>query len=288
MRNQAQSWIAKLILGGIALSFVLWGIGDYFTGGGLQAVAEVDGKPVSEAEFYQVYERQLNAYRAMLGKRFSKELADNMGLKQDTIQIIINRHLMLAIAEELGLTAPAATVLARVQANPAFQSAGSFDTRRYRVLTRNMGFRTPADYEAETRLNLMVDALQNAIMASAIVSEQEIRDRFTAEYEKRQLAAIIVDPDSMKAKATVSDEQARAYYEAHRDKYRSPLRLKLAMVDIAPEALAADITVDEKEIRAAYESRAGEFSKPEQRRARHILVRTRKGMSDEERDRKST
>ena len=45
MRNQAQSWIAKLILGGIVLSFALWGIGDYFMGSQVEYVAEVDGKP---------------------------------------------------------------------------------------------------------------------------------------------------------------------------------------------------------------------------------------------------
>ncbi|MDQ6976188.1 MAG: SurA N-terminal domain-containing protein, partial [Mariprofundaceae bacterium] len=41
MRNQAQSWLAKLLLGGIALSFALWGIGDYFMGGRSENVAEV-------------------------------------------------------------------------------------------------------------------------------------------------------------------------------------------------------------------------------------------------------
>lgn len=280
MRNQAQSWIAKLILGGIALSFALWGIGDYFMGGSLVTVAEVDGKPVSEAEFYQAYERQLNTYRAMLGKQFSKSTIDAMGIKQDTIQTIINRRLMLDEATHLGLTAPETTVLARVRSNPAFQSAGSFDAQRYRILTRNMGFRTPADYETDLRLNLMVDALQQSIISSANVNEQEIRDRFAVEYEQREIAAIIIDPDSLRAKANVSDEQARAYYEAHKENYRSPLRLKLTAVDISPAALAVDIAVDDEEVRAAYESRKEEFFKPEERQARHILIRVNDSATD--------
>ena len=67
MRNQAQSWIAKVILGGIVLSFALWGVGDYFTGSQVEYVAEVDGKPITDSIFSQAYERQLNTYRAKDG-----------------------------------------------------------------------------------------------------------------------------------------------------------------------------------------------------------------------------
>ncbi len=271
MRKHAQSWISKVILGGIILSFALWGVGDYFLGSRVQVVAEVDGNPIPDSAFAQAYERQLNMYRALLGDKFSKEMIDRMGVKQETVQTIINRQLMLDEAMETGLTAPEATLLARVRANPAFQASGSFDQNRYRILTRNMGFRTPTDYEAEQRLNLMVDALQKGIINSADVNDEQIRDRFAAEYETRVIAAIIVDPASLESKINITDEAAREYYEAHKENYRSPLRLKLAVVEIEPGV--DDIEIDENEIQAAYEEQRDRFSKPEQRHARHILVR---------------
>jgi len=86
MRNHAQSWLAKLILGGVALSFVLWGIGDYFFGGKVEPVASINGKPISSTDFYRAYERQLGAYRAMLGKQFSKQLIKGLHVKENTLQ----------------------------------------------------------------------------------------------------------------------------------------------------------------------------------------------------------
>jgi len=272
MRNHAQSWIAKLILGGVALSFVLWGIGDYFTHSRTQTIAEVDGTPISDGEFNLAYERQMNTYRSLLGKQFSKKAMEALGLKQETIQTLINRHLILSEAERMGLVAPQDVLLATVRSNPSFQSAGSFDPQRYQALTRNLGFRTPTDYEASLRLDLIAEALQKALTQSATASAQAVRDKYAHDFEQREVAALIVDPSSLEKKINISDKQTRAWYESHKDAYRSPLRLVLNVVSIDPKKLAGDITVDEADIQAAYNERKDRYTQPETRRARHILI----------------
>ncbi len=283
MRKHAKSWVAKIILGGIALSFVLWGVGDYFTGGNTEPVATINDSPVSNAEFYQAYNRQINYYRSMLGKQFSKDLIKSLNVKDTTLQTIINRRIMLNSAMELGLTAPNAVVLATVTNNPSFQSAGAFDPQRYQVLTRNMGFGSEQDYENDVRLNVMVDALQQAIVGSVHVSEAEIRERFDREYEQRVLAAIVVDPVSVMDQITVSEADAKAWYESHKGDYQSPLRIKVNTVEIDPRALAVDLSVDETDIQAAYNAKKDSFVEPEQRKARHMLIKVKSDTSETER-----
>jgi len=273
MRNHAKGWIAKIILGGIALSFMLWGVGDYFTGGGAEPVAAINEKPIGANEFYVAYERQLNAYRSMLGNQFSKEMADSLNLKETTLQTLINRRIILDVASEIGLAAPASVVLDRVQSDPTFQSAGRFDVQRYHILTRNMGFGSSQDYENDLRLNIMVDALQRAMLDSSYVSEAEVRDRFNQLYEQRVLSAIVVDAGSLLSKVKVDDAMAKAWYEDKRANYQSPLRIQVNMVEINPRALAVDASVDEAEVRAAYDKRKAEFSREEQRKARSILAK---------------
>jgi len=273
MRNQAQSWLAKLILGGIALSFVLWGVGDYFLGGRIEPIAEIDGQKIESGEFYQAYERQLNNYRAMLGAQFNKSMIASLGIKENTLQTIINRRLMLGVANDLHLTAPESVVFASVASNPAFQEASGFDPQRYRILTRNMGYASPQDYENELRLNLMVDGLQKAILDSARVNDSEVRDRFNSDYQQRELAAIIVDPASLLDKVNVDEAAANAWYESHKDNYRSPLRIEITAVDINPADIARDLVVSEADIKTAYEEKKATFSQPEERRAQHILIK---------------
>ncbi len=240
MRNQAQSWIAKVILGGIALSFGLWGIGDYFRGSHVSYVAEVDGKGITDTDFAQNYERQLNNYRALLGAKFSKQLVAQMGLKNTTLQTMINRQLMLDEASRMGLVSSDAALLAYVQSNPSFQEAGVFNPQRYQALTRNLGFRTTRDYENETRINLMIDALQKAIIDSAQVSDEEIRAQFEREYAKRTIAAVMIDPQSLMKDITIDDAAARAWYDTHKQGYKSKLKVKVAAVEIDPKKIAQD------------------------------------------------
>jgi len=280
MRNQAQSWIAKIILGGIALSFALWGVGDYFMGSQVKTVAEVDGKAITDGTFYQSYERELNNYRAMLGKQFSKEMIEQIGLKEQVIQTLINRKLMLDEAARMGLAAPEAALMASVQANPAFQSVNGFDANRYKIMTRNMGFRTTRDYEDEQRVNLMIDALQKAVVNSGRISDNEIRNQFDREFQKRVLSAIIVDPTSMLKKVKVDETQAHDYYETHLQNYRSPLKVRLAALEISPETFANDMTVEAADVEALYQQRYAEFSQPEKRRASHIVIRNNRDASE--------
>lgn len=283
MRNHAKSWVAKIILGGIALSFVLWGVGDYFTGGNTEPVATINGNPVSNGEFYQAYNRQVNYYRSMLGKQFSKDLLHSLNVKDTTMQTIINRRIMLDIASQMGLTAPNAVVIATVTNNPSFQSAGTFDPKRYQALTRNMGFGSEQDFENDIRLNVMVDALQQAIVGSVQVSEAEIHERFNREYEQRVLAAIVVDPLSVMDQVKVSEADAQAWYDEHKGDYQSPLRVKVNTVEIDPRALAADMSVDEADIQALYDAKKDSLTEPEERKARHILIKVKSDSSEADR-----
>ena len=279
MRKHTQGWIAKVILGAIILSFALWGVGDYFTGNQVETIAEIDGDAIYDVEFAETYRRQLATYANMLGDQFNKELAEQLGVKNETIQTMVNRRLMLIEANELGLAVPDQAVLATVQSNPAFRDANQFNTGRYQALVRQMGFATPRDYEKYLRQSIMIDTLQKAIVESASVSDAEVKARFNASFEKRVLAALIVNPSSLKPSIKVSDEQARDWYESHTSAYQSPLKVELQVVDINAQDLMDEVSISDEDVAQAYADRQSEFGTPEKRQAAHILVRVAKDAS---------
>jgi len=281
MRKHAQGWLAKVILGAIILSFALWGVGDYFTGNQVSTVAEIDGKPIYDADFVETYRRQLGRYQNMLGEQFTKELADQLGVKNETIQTMINRRLMLTEAENLGLIVPDQAVLGTVQSDPAFQEAKGFSTTRYQGLIRQMGFPSARDYENYLRQSIMIDTLQRSLTESATVTDAEVLARFKSKYEKRVLSALIVDPDSLKPDVKVSDQQAREWYESHPSLYQSPLKVDLQTVEIDASKLSSDVVVTDADVEQAYADRQSEFTDEEKRRASHILVRVARDAAED-------
>jgi len=281
MRKHTEGWIAKVILGGIILSFALWGVGDYFTGNQVETAAEIDGEAIYDVEFAETYRRQLARYSQMLGDQFSKELADQLGVKNETIQTMINRHLMLKEAQTLGLVVPNQAVLGTLQSNPAFRVDKSFSNARYQSLVAQMGFASPRDYENFLRQSIMIDTLQKGISDAVSVSEEEVLHRFKTKFEKRVLASLVVNPDSLKKAIKVDDAQARDWYEAHANQYQSPLKVEVQLVEISGKDLLKEIEVSAQDIERAYEERQAEFGTPEKRKASHILVRVAKDASED-------
>ncbi|MDQ7004264.1 MAG: SurA N-terminal domain-containing protein [Ghiorsea sp.] len=280
MRNHTQGWIAKVILGAIILSFALWGVGDYFTGNQVETVAEVDGEAILDVDFATTYQRQLQTYANMFGEQFTKEMADQLGVKNETIQTMINRKLMLMEANHMGLVTPDEAVLATVQSTPQFREQGKgFSPIRYQALIRQMGFVSPRDYENYLRQNIMIDTLQSAIVESSRVSDEEVQARFKANFEKRVLMALIVDPQSLQSTIEVNDDEAHDWYETHESLYQSPLKVVVNAVEINAQDLMNEISISDADIEQAYAERQAEFGTPEKRKAAHILVRVAKDAS---------
>ncbi|OIQ00673.1 MAG: peptidylprolyl isomerase [Zetaproteobacteria bacterium CG2_30_46_52] len=281
MRKHAQGWLAKVLLGGIILSFALWGVGDYFSGNQIEKVAEIDGEIINNVDFLNNYQRQLSSYRNMLGDQFSKALADQLGVKNETIQTMVNRKLMLMEAAHLGLAAPDQAVLGTVQSNPAFKQGNNFDVNRYQSLVRQMGFSAPRDYEEFLRLNILIESLQQAITNTASITDEEVMARFKAKYEQRVLAALVVNPEDLIAGIEVSDEAAREWFASHGSLYQSPLKAAVQAVEINAADLVNDVEISEAMIEQAYVERQSEFITPEKRRASHILVRVERDAAPE-------
>ena len=282
MRKHTEGWIAKVILGAIILSFALWGVGDYFTGNQVETIAEVNGEAILDVEFATTYQRQLANYANMLGEQFTKELAERLGVKNETLQTMINRKLMLMETQHMGLVSPDEAVLATVQGTPQFREEGKgFSPTRYQALIRQMGFASPRDYENYLRQNIMIDTLQNAIISAATVSDAEVKAKFDASFEKRVIAALIVDPETLKANIEVNDDEARDWYETHESLYQSPLKVELQVVDINMADVMDNLSVSDAEIEQAYNERQAEFGTPEKRRASHILIRVPRDASEE-------
>jgi len=280
MRKHAQGWLSKVILGAIIVAFSLWGVEGYFSGNQIETVAEVDGEIIHNVEFGETYRRQLASYANMLGDQFSKELADQLGVKEETIQTMINRKLMLMEAASLGLVVPDQAVLGTVRSTPAFQQDNSFNVARYEALVRQMGFASPRNYENYLRQSIVIDTLQKGVTESAVVSDEEVMARFKRKFEKRVLAALIVKPEALQADIEVTDSQARDWYDAHASLYQSPLKVELQAVEINAAELVADMEISEDDIQEAYEAKQSEFATAEKRRASHILVRVAQDASE--------
>ena len=70
-----KSWVIKIFLGLIALSFAAWGVGDIFRGNSDPTVASIGNIKVRASELVREYNRELEQLRRLSGGQIDAEQA---------------------------------------------------------------------------------------------------------------------------------------------------------------------------------------------------------------------
>jgi len=83
-----------------------------------------------------------------------------------------------------------------------------------------------------------------------------------------------------KEQANVSDDEVRAYYDAHNAEFMLPERMTVEYIRIKGNDYTID-TPDDATLQAYYNEHTAVYSEPEQRHATHILLTTEKSGGDE-------
>ena len=87
LRQKAGSWVVKVLLLLLVVSFAIWGIGDVFFGGVQNpTVAKVGGSEISAGELSEAFNRSLNDLQRRLGSSIDREQAIRLGLMQQSLQ----------------------------------------------------------------------------------------------------------------------------------------------------------------------------------------------------------
>ena len=105
MRQRARSlWIKALFLV-IALVFGFFGIGSFGDDSQVQIVVTVDDEPITLQEFQRAYRNVESNYREIYKERFTPELAQQMNLRQQTLDQLVDARLLAKEARRIGFSA---------------------------------------------------------------------------------------------------------------------------------------------------------------------------------------
>ncbi len=269
IRSFARSWIMKVLLALLVVSFAIWGIGDVFTGGAGNVVARVGDLEVTAQELDDSFRRTLQQLQQQSSEPVTRSDAIRFGLLEQTLQSLVAQRLLDAEAKAIGMTTSDEAVARLISEEPAFQVDGRFDRERFQLLLRQNGLDENA-FAEQLRAERTRDALAGSIRAigpppAALVDR--LADRF-AESRKGELLVVprarfadVAPPDDAPLEAFLAERQARFQAAERRD---------IAAVLLSPELLVDEIAVDEQVLRERYDARRDAYTTPEVRTVRQL------------------
>jgi peptidyl-prolyl cis-trans isomerase D len=278
LRQKAQSTVIQVIIVVIILVFVFWGVGGN-QGNGINAVATVNDEPITYGEYQRAYDARVSQLREQLGGNIPDGLLQTLGVKEQVIDDLVQRALIKEAAGEIGLLVGDDEVRARIQEMEAFKNDGVFDVGWYKqILAGNR--MTATEFEITMKSDMLLGKVMEHLKRFGGVAESELRDRFDYDYRQKKISYVALKPADFVEKVVIADEALTTFFAEHQDNYRPAAQIKLKYV-LFPFVGSGDLEIPAETIAAYYEQHKDEYVVPEQRRARHILVMTAEGDSEE-------
>jgi peptidyl-prolyl cis-trans isomerase D len=266
LRNVAQTWVAKLLLALLGLSFIGWGASSTLLGAinGNAAIKAGDSE-VSPVDYRLAYDRQLASLSQRFGQRLTREQADAIGISNQVQGQLVAGVLLDEQARKMSLGLSKDRLAQLAAEDPAFQGAnGQFSSAQFDAVLRNAGM-TPQNYldnrAQVARRQQIVEAVADGIKAPDTL----IKAIATYKGESRTIEYVAMPKNFISSVADPSDADLKTYFEANKEVYGAPQYRKVSYVKLEASDIANPATVTPEEIKAEYEKNIARYSTPETR-----------------------
>ena len=266
-------------------SFVLFGIEGYtrFNESG-EAVATVNGKEITKAEWDQAHQQESQRLREAM-PTLDARMLDSAEARYATLERLVRQRLLGAAADKLNLYTSDARLARDLQQNEAIATLrkpdGSLDVEAYRQLVARQGM-TPEMFEARVRADLSQRQVSQGILGSGFAPTALASISLNAFFERRQVRLARFESADFAAQVKPSDADIEAFYNANQASFQAPEQADIEYLVLDAAALQNAVVFNEADVRTYYEQNASRMSGTEERRARHILLSVPAGASAED------
>jgi peptidyl-prolyl cis-trans isomerase D len=284
LREYSNNLFFKLLMGVIAITFVLsFGVGGFF-GDRKEVVAKVNDQEILLKEYREAYENRMRTFQEQFGENAEK-FAEQLNLRQQVFNQLIDRHLLLTDAVELNLLATDLELQDFIRRQAYFQKNGQFDYDTYEtVLSQNRIVRH--EYEGSLRTDLLLSKKQQLLGTGLVISSTEVEQAYRMNFENIEVEYVFFDPKLFLNKTTVNQVDLRRYHQEHPDEFQTLNQFKIEFYTLSTDYYKDIVNVREREVRRYYKKNTESYVTPPQIKARHILLKLPPDSSEETRTEK--
>jgi peptidyl-prolyl cis-trans isomerase D len=248
-RKHARGWFMLGIIVIIIIVFVLY-FGSNRGSKSADAIAIIDGKVISEAEFHNEYGKLLDMARMRYGASMTPEMIKKMDIKKMAYDSLLNRQIIIAKAADLKVQISDEELRNAIMSLPSLQTDGVFDERKYQQLLRYNKM-SAEDFENMQRIDLTANKIENLIREGIKISDKEIFDVYAAQNQKIDVAFIQVSAKDIKKKIAPTEAELEAYLKNNSNRFHVSEQVKIRYLSFSGSDFAPAI-VNDSDIRDYY------------------------------------
>jgi peptidyl-prolyl cis-trans isomerase D len=275
IHKATSNWLGRIVtgvlLGLIALSFAVWGVGDIFRGFGRSTVATIGKAEINIDQFRQLYNERLQQLARQIGRPVTADQARLLGLDRQLLQQMLAEMALDQNARQLGLGLSDAEIAKGITGEAMFRGpTGQFDRARFEQVIRQAGY-TEARYVAEQRRLSLRREITETITGDLTVPKLALEAQNRYENEQRGIEYVVLGPAQAGDIPAPAPEVLTKYFEERKVLFRAPEYRKVTLLTVTPSELARSTEISDADVKAAYERRRTSYVTSEKRQLQQIV-----------------
>jgi peptidyl-prolyl cis-trans isomerase D len=270
MRQQAGSWLIKVLLGAIVIVFIFWGVGSFRAQRGGR-VALINGDPITLDDYREAYNTLIERLRNRFGNNLNEDMIKMLRVKEQALNQLIDNKLLVQEAKRFKFRVSDKELAHAIFQIEAFQRDGVFDNRIYQNMLSRLRM-TPEEFEIAQREAMLIEKVTDLITSSVKVSDSEVEEWINWTHASVNIDFVRFDPNRYKDIKT-SDEEINVFYEKHKENYKTDEMVKVRYLHFDPDRYRSQVSISDQELQDYFDENQEEFKTPKTVEARHILLK---------------
>jgi peptidyl-prolyl cis-trans isomerase D len=236
------------------------------------ALATIGDRRIEGPEFQDAFRRQLAQVSRMLGNRTEPTPEMRRAIAGQTLDRMIVQAAIAEEVQRLGLAVPDDALRQAVFDVPAFRGrAGTFDRAQFENVLRSNGL-TEGRFLELMRSDIGQRQLMDAVEVGISPPEELLKQVYAFQRETRVADIVELPFSAAPEPPAPTQEDLQRQYENNPSAYSAPAYRRIKAVILSPDTIAREIEVSDDDIKAYYEAHKAEYVTPEKRSAEVIVT----------------
>jgi peptidyl-prolyl cis-trans isomerase D len=275
IHKATSTWVGKtimaVVMGGLIVSFAIWGIGDIFRGFGANSVAKIGGTEISIENFRTYYNDKLQQLSQRLRRPISIDQARALGLDRQLLGQAIAETALDERAKQMRLGLDDKDIAQRITTDKNFWGPdGKFSRSRFEEVIRNAGFNENR-FVAEQRHVMLRRQIAQTVSGDLQVPKTMLQAIDQYRNEKRAIDYLALTAAQAGTVPQPTPDELQKYFDARKASFRAPEYRKITILSLSPQSLAKPDAISDDDARKYYEARKSSYGTPEKRELKQIV-----------------
>lgn len=274
LRKGAASWVAKIFISILILSFAVWGVEGLIVGSSNPPLAEVGDVEITRDDYQKLFPVVVQEWNERLKAKLTRQQIRAFDIPSQVKYRLINQAAVDHHVDTLNLGVSDKQIGEAIKNDPQLKdNTGQFNKELLRQILRSQRISEQA-YFNEQRTASLRTQITSVFTQEKSIPDVLVEGLYHYREDKVDVEYFIVPTEAVEKADAPLESQLETYYEKNKTAYVAPEYRKVGLYTLSLDELIKGVSVTEDDLKTIYKARLSQYKTPALRQYSQIVFET--------------